>query len=277
MARPSLLRCVNRSSLGPSQRRNACAKTSARCLLRPRSSGTAAHWTSNGGRRRSERGVARIEPERPPAHLGDGHRGRGCAEINQAVDAGGIPSLSEERPSTDEHLRDAVGEDARRELDPESRLPGTARRRQPREATLVGFRPPVREVCRPCPRNASRSAGLSRSAQRNPRPDTSSGRSDPVRPSALSARSASGAVPASGRNTDARAASGTAEARSASVRTRARSASPRASYSQPTTSTSATDFAAELVSRRSTSEAPRRMPCRVSVNPSSRNAAPIAS
>ena len=126
-------------------------------------------------------------------------------------------------------------------------------------------------------RNAASRASASCSAQRRPRPETRRGRSALVRPSEESARTASGAVPASRLSTAASDSSGTTEDRSASASTSARSRSPRASYSQPTTSVRAIDFAAECVSSRSTSDAPRRIPCRVSVKPSERSAAPIAS
>ena len=46
---PSSLRCVNRSSVGPSHRPHAAANTSARSLRRPKSSGTATQRSSKGG------------------------------------------------------------------------------------------------------------------------------------------------------------------------------------------------------------------------------------
>ena len=142
----------------------------------------------------------------------------------------------------------------------------------PRLRSPARRRPPPR---RARARAARRSRPPPRSAARARSPAAAAARRSAGRPRARGPRRGRSRRP--GRGSPRSSPSGRAPVSSASQSTSARSPVPRASASAPSTSTSAIGFAAEPSRSRSTSDAPRRMPVRVSWNPRSRSAAATAS
>ena len=226
-------------------------------------------------------GIGRVQPQRAAAHLAYRDARRRDGHVDETVHARCVPALAEQRAGTDERLRVTGGEDRAREPDPGARAPLRAGRRDRRQAVRVE-RPapsPATPAARRWPARAARRSARRRrvrhSARRGRRRAAgAAARSAHRRPARATPRSPCRPRAAS---TSRRAASGRCAASSASARTTARSAGPRASISQPTSSTSASGFAAEAVRTRSTSPAPRRTPCRVSVKPKSRRATAIVS
>ena len=227
------------------------------------------------------RGIGRVQAQRAAAHLADRDARRRDRHVDEAVHARCVPALTEQRAGADQRLRGTGGEDRAREPDPGARDPPRAVRRDHREA--VGVQRPVPALqpqpLGPWPARAARRSARRRRAARSARRGRSraagaAARSGRRRPAPAAPRSRcrprGGAPRAERRRAAAR------QARRRPGR-RARSAAPRASISQPTSSTSASGLAAEAVSTRSTSPAPRRTPWRVSVKPKSRRAAAIVS
>ena len=216
-------------------------------------------------------GSAGIEPQRAAAHLRDRDAGRGGRQVDEAVHARRVPALAEERARADEHAASRRPSNARVARSTQRRgcqsAPGAVSRTSasvawPPRASRVKLRHPAASrsaassASASCWRAAKAATGDEQRAQRA------------VRPSAASARTASRCGAGVGSSTAASASSGRAEGQlRVAQHERAEPFAARVVLA-PSTSISASDFAAECGQQPVDLRRAATDPLRVSVKPS---------